>query len=299
LLEAEGIRFLANGAADPAQRITVAELTSLIGVLDDDLIESGDGLAVGLAEEQEWEWERYGIELGIPEDRLAVGRKLVNQLSGVLAEMNLPWHAVFRKGYVAFQRRSGYNTLILDLYWRKAPRLAIKLPREPSALALVSPYPGLDESWYQDEREWGWTLSKLSDIPDLRPAVTIAERFHPTAGPTKDGIDREHVRQQLRSGMTPQQICEDMGDKRIYWLTAIEEEARLAGELAAYPATPDAITALRDERQLRWERIAARIYGDATRVQEVRKLYDQEHGQDASAHSYTGRGRRFPDMKSQ
>ena len=128
-------------------------------------------------------------------------------------------------------------------------------------------------------------LREMSDLPDPRPAVTIAERFHPTAGPTKDGIDRE----QLRSGMTPQQIFEAMGEKRIHWLTAIEEETWLAGELAAYPATPDAITSLRDQRQLRWERIAARIYDDATRVQDVRRLYDQKHGPDASARSYRPR----------
>jgi hypothetical protein len=50
-----------------------------------------------------------------------------------------------------------------------------------------------------------------------------------------------------------------MGDKRVYWLTVIEEEARLENELASYPATPGSVAALRDERQLRWERIAARF----------------------------------------
>jgi hypothetical protein len=56
--------------------------------------------------------------------------------------------------------RGGYNTMIVDVYWRKTP-------------------------------------------PDLRPAVEIAERFHPSAGSAIDGADREQVRQQLRSGLTP------------------------------------------------------------------------------------------------
>ena len=88
-----------------------------------------------------------------------------------------------------------------------------------------------------------------------------------------------------------------MGDKRVYWLTAIEEEARLENELASYPDTPGSVAALRDERQLRWERIAARVFGDARRVEEVRNLYDQAHGTGASSRSYIGRGRRFPEME--
>ena len=87
-----------------------------------------------------------------------------------------------------------------------------------------------------------------------------------------------------------------MGAKRAYWLTAIEEEARLDNELAAYPASPRSVAALRDERQLRWERIAARVFGDARRTDEVRSLYDEAHGPGAASRSYTGRGRRFPEM---
>ena len=167
----------------------------------------------------------------------------------------------------------------------------------PAALSLANPYPGLEETWYEDEREWSWTLGPLDVIPDLRPAVEIAERFHPAAGPTIDAPDREQVREQLRSGLTPDQVYTAMGAKRVHWLTAIEEEARLENELAAFPASPESITALRDERQLRWERIAARVFGDARRVADVRSLYDQAHGPEASARSYTGRGRRFPEME--
>jgi hypothetical protein len=86
-----------------------------------------------------------------------------------------------------------------------------------------------------------------------------------------------------------------MGAKAAYWMTAIEEEARLENELAAYPAIPRSVAALRDERQLRWERIAARVFGDARRVKEVRSLYDETHGRGASSCSYTGRGRAAPD----
>jgi alkylated DNA nucleotide flippase Atl1 len=297
VLRADGVRFLPNGAADPSQRITGAELTVLIGVLDDDTIDAGEGPPTVLVGQPEWDWERFSAELGIPDDRLTIGRNIVDALSEAIAEMNLPWQVAFRKGYVAFQRSGGYNTLVVDLHWRKAPRLAVKLPKSPDELALVSPYQYLEESWYGDEREWGWTLDPLAGVPEMRPAVAIAERFHPTVGPTRDSADRELIREQLRSGQTPQQIFDAMGEKRAHWLTALEEEARLESELAAFPATPDSVARLRDERGLRWERIAARVFGDANKVAAVRRLYDEMHGPGASGRSYTGRGRHFREME--
>src|SRR5271165_6539730 len=302
VLTEDGVRFHANGAADTAQRITAAELSSLIDVLDEDVLdgdatESADSPTAEFVGQQEWGWDRYAVELGIPDERLDVGRQIVDLLSEAIAERNLPWKPAFRKGYVAFQRSGGHNTMIVDVSWRKAPRFAVKLPDEPAALLLTNPYPDLAETWYEDERERGWTLGPLDVIPDLRPAIEIAERFHPSAGPATDAADHEQVREQLRSGLTPGQVYHAMGAKRVYWLIALEEEARLENELATYPATPRSVAALRDERQLRWERIAARVFGDARRAQEVRSLYDEAHGPGASSRSYTGRGRRFPEME--
>jgi alkylated DNA nucleotide flippase Atl1 len=187
VLKADGVRFDRNGAADPSQRITASELASLITVLDED--EHASELAE-LATKQEWDWERYATELGIPDERLGVAKELVNVLSEAIAERDLPWRPVFRKGYVGFQRSGGYNTLIVDLWWRKTPRLAVKIPDDPSALSLINPYPGLEESWYPDEREWGWTLDLFDPIPDVRPAVEIAERFSPSTGPMDSGVRR-------------------------------------------------------------------------------------------------------------
>jgi alkylated DNA nucleotide flippase Atl1 len=295
VLRDDGVRFDSSGAADPAQRINAEELSSLIEVLDDDTIEGSTALSE-LAGRQEWDWERYTAELGLPDDRLSTGRELVNLLSEAVAERNLPWKPTFRKGYVAFQRTSGYNTVVVDLYSRKVPRLAVVLPDAPTALSLASPYPSLQESWYEDDRQWGWTIDPTAVLPDVRPAIDIAERFNPSFGPVSDAPDRQRVRDQLQSGLTPSQIYTDAGEKRVYWLTALKEEARLADELAAFPKTPESVAALRDQRQLRWERIAARVFGEAQRVADVRNLYDQARGPGASSSSYTGRGRRFPEM---
>jgi len=182
VLKEDGVRFGANGAAHPPQLITAAGLSSLIEVLDDDAIEASDGPPTELVGQQEWRWDRYA-ELGIRDERLAIGRELVNMLSEAIAVRNLPWQAVFRKGYVAFQRCGGYNSLVVDMFWRKALRLAVKLPDSAAVLSLVSPYPQMEETWYGDEREWGWTLDPLDVPPDARLAVEIAERFHPSIGP--------------------------------------------------------------------------------------------------------------------
>jgi uncharacterized protein with ParB-like and HNH nuclease domain/alkylated DNA nucleotide flippase Atl1 len=295
VLVEDGIRFDINGSADLSQRIAVSELASLIDVLDEEEIgESGTTREpIG---QQEWDWDRYARELGVPDENIAVAREIVNLLAEAISEKNLPWQAVFRKGYVAFQRPGGYNTLVVDVYWKRPPRLAVKLPDNPSKLSLISPYPDLEEMWSRDEREWGWTLDAFAAVPDVRLAVEIAQRLHPETGPTNSGVDRELIRERLRSGSTPDQIYKAMGERRAVWVAAIEEEARLEGELGVYAPTAESVVQLREERGLRWERIAARVFGDGRRVSEVRHLYDEARGVDASSQSYTGRGRRFPEM---
>lgn len=130
-------------------------------------------------------------------------------------------------------------------------------------------------------------------------AVEIAERFSPATGPMDGGVNRDEIRERLRSGMTPDQISNTVsGTTRAQWLAAIEEEARLKGEFDAFPPSPESVVTLRDERRLRWERIAARIFGDAGRVADVRMLYDEASGPGAASRSYTGRGRRFPALRA-
>jgi hypothetical protein len=195
MLSDDGVRFDANRTADPSQRITAAELSSLIDVLDDDAIEAADGPPVELVGKQERDWDRYAAELGLPDDRLAVARELVDMLSEAIAEMNLPWRAVFRKGYVAFQRSGGYSTLLVDVHWRRTPRLAVKLPDSPAALSLANPTPTSRRPGTRTNGRWGWTLDLLDVVPDPRPAVDIAERFHPLTGPMSNARDREQVRE--------------------------------------------------------------------------------------------------------
>jgi len=131
----------------------------------------------------EWGWEAYGQELGIADDRIRVGRALVDRVESVAQELALPWQLKFRKGYVAFQRQGGYNVVIVDLYWRGVPRLAVKIPAAPQQLGLESPYPDLMESWVEGEREWGWTVPRVEDVPDVERALELARPFNEGGGP--------------------------------------------------------------------------------------------------------------------
>ncbi len=72
------------------------------------------------AETIAWTWTAYQERLRIPEERLAIGKLLVEGLHGAITEQDLPWQPVFRKGYVAFQRAGGYNVVLVNLYWNKA-----------------------------------------------------------------------------------------------------------------------------------------------------------------------------------
>lgn len=108
---------------------------------------------------------------------------------------------------------------------------------------------------------------------------------------------RGSIRRALREGRTPDQIAlKGRSRDRAIFLAAIEEEARLEGEFNTMPATPATVVKLRDQRQLRWERIAVRIFGDPNRRDDTKSLYDRARGPGASKRSYTGQGRRFPDM---
>ncbi|MBM3140495.1 MAG: hypothetical protein FJZ92_09925 [Chloroflexi bacterium] len=124
---------------------------------------------------EEWDWERFA-ELRIPPSRIVVGRELTRRLNEELAARGIALDERFRKGYVAYQRPGGYNVIVVDLAWRRV-RLAVKLPQPPAALGLTNPYPGLEESWTADEREWGWTITQVDQVPDVAYIVDLAERF--------------------------------------------------------------------------------------------------------------------------
>jgi hypothetical protein len=116
---------------------------------------------------------------------------------------------------------------------------------------------------------------------------------------TLERIDRASIRRYLRAGLTPDSIRArntDRAQSHEVFLTALEEEARLEGTLRSILPTPANVARLRDQN-LRWERIAVRVFGEPRWVVAAKTLYEADRGAGTSQQSYTGRGRRFLDMK--
>ncbi|MDV3135634.1 DUF262 domain-containing HNH endonuclease family protein [Mycobacterium sp. 29Ha] len=134
--------------------------------------------------------------------------------------------------------------------------------------------------------------------PPSAPQPVQNDRLTPAAvDPPSTPPTREAMRELLRSGMTTSETSDHLGGGRNLWLDVLEEDARVSGEMLDRAPVPADAVALRDERQLRWEKIAARLYGSSRRVDEVKRLYDQAKGVGAAKRSFTGRGRLFPEME--
>jgi hypothetical protein len=146
-------------------------------------INRAETVARGQAHAADWSWETYATELNVPPERIDVGQRLVAEITTAVRDRSLPWRVVMRKGYVAIQRAGGYNVLVVDLWWNRVPRLAAKIPAEPTTLGLTSPFPHLPEVWTPAEREWGWTVAPGTPLPDVGTLIDTILPFQPAQGP--------------------------------------------------------------------------------------------------------------------
>jgi len=111
-------------------------------------------------------------------------------------------------------------------------------------------------------------------------------------------IERSSIRESLRAGLTPDSIqarITNRAHSHEVFLTALEEEAKLAGTFRSILPTPANVARLRDQN-LRWERIAVSVFGEPRWVIAAKTLYDAAKGKGASRRTYTGKGRRFREM---
>jgi hypothetical protein len=131
----------------------------------------------------DWNWDAYAEQLRVPQQRIEIGQQLVELIQTIVEARGLPWQMVFRKGYVAFQRPGGYNVALVDIYWNRTPRIAIKIPAPPDELGFTDLYPDLESSWDSSQHEWGWTVPASDRIPDLGLAVDFVLPFHAESGP--------------------------------------------------------------------------------------------------------------------
>ena len=148
-----------------------------------------------------WTWESYAAKLDISAERIQVGQRLVEKIVAAAGHRRLPWRPVMNKGYVAIQRPGGYNVLVVDLWWNRAPRLAAKIPGPPGTLGLTSPYPHLPEVWTPAEHEWGWTVTPGTSLPDVSVLIDLIRPFHPPQGPMTTATAGDNLAEM--TGSTP------------------------------------------------------------------------------------------------
>jgi hypothetical protein len=125
-----------------------------------------------------WDFELYASELHFRSDRIELARRAVAAIEREIEFAGEQWQRFFRKGYVVFQRSGGYNVMGVDLMWRRPLRIWVKLPAEPTELAIANPYPNLETTWSAGDREWGWTIPPNSQLPDLQPLIEVAVRMN-------------------------------------------------------------------------------------------------------------------------
>lgn len=145
--------------------------------------EPGSPASVAPAPTEGWSFDAYEQILNVAPERVAVARELFESVSTAIAQLGLPWTPKFNKGYVAFLRPGEYKTVVIDVYWSHAPRLAVKLPVPLPETGLVDPFPDLTNAWSQSEKEWGWTVPPGFGPLDVRPAIELCALFHPITGP--------------------------------------------------------------------------------------------------------------------
>jgi hypothetical protein len=104
-------------------------------------------------------------------------------------------------------------------------------------------------------------------------------------------VDRASIRRQLPEGRGPDQIAQ--GSRAVHH-ALLAEHARLDGELGTIEPSARNVVRLPDERQLRWEAIAVRIYGSVRDVATVRALHDELKGPSAHRRSSPAAGDASP-----
>ena len=136
----------------------------------------------GTSTKVDWSWDLYASRPGISADHIESGKRLVEAVTERIEAHGLPWQPVFNGGSVSFRRPGGYKLVVVDLYWNGPVRLAITLPAPPEQLNLVSPYPAPASRWSSGDREWGWVITTIDQIPTSDPPSTSREPPRPTTG---------------------------------------------------------------------------------------------------------------------
>ena len=130
----------------------------------------------------QWSWDAYRETLHIDEGRLAIASHLSKLVDQAISKHNLDWTLRFNKHYLAYQRPSGYNVVVIKV-WGANPVIKIKLPKPLAQLGEKNPFETLTMGWDDLHKEQWWVVPDLASVSSVDPAVEIAARYQPTSGP--------------------------------------------------------------------------------------------------------------------
>ena len=131
----------------------------------------------------QWDWSLYETVLHVSPAKVAIGNHLSDLVASSVSTHQLSWMLRFNKGYVAWQRESGYNVVVIDLWSYAVPRLKIKLPKPLTELGEHNPFPSLQVGWDAPYKEQWWSVPDENSVLDVDDAVQIAARHQPLSGP--------------------------------------------------------------------------------------------------------------------
>jgi hypothetical protein len=132
-------------------------------------------------EPTDWTWDAY--EERLPPERVAVARRLFEQITRYVEQHQLPWTPVLRSSWLGYQRAGGFYVPVIHLRSERPIDFCVKIAEDPERLALTNPYPLLRSAWHAGSREWQWEVTTIDDVPDVSKAIDISRNYQPESGP--------------------------------------------------------------------------------------------------------------------
>ena len=129
----------------------------------------------------EGSWDSY--ETRFPDERVLVARRLFEKITRYVEDHDLPWTPALRSWWLGYKRAGGYYVPVINLRVEKPIEFMVKLPASPERLGLPDPYPQLSSRWDEANRQWGWQVPSLGDVPDVASALDLAREHQPAKGP--------------------------------------------------------------------------------------------------------------------
>jgi hypothetical protein len=134
------------------------------------------------------DWDHY--EQALPRDRLALVRKIYEQMEAAIFAQGLAWQPKLKTGYFGFHRPGPYYCCGVTILKQAPVEFWIKLPLSPDDLRgrgqdVPELYPNLEHRWDAHNKQLTWSVAEPESLPDLAPAVALTAAYQPANGPMR------------------------------------------------------------------------------------------------------------------